>query len=196
MAHTGEALARLDSLLEGTLRTPDPLGEPTRWDIVTHLLAAAAPTADARLAAQVTRDGTPDGRRRAFIAGAARPLAPTKRDYFTRYFADSALNEDWASGSLGAFNTPDHQALTLPWLRPALDSLRYIQTHRRIFFLGGWLGSFLGGQTSDASLETVRAFLAERPDLPADLRRKVLENMDELERTVRIRQRWGAAAGF
>ena len=196
VAHTGEALARLDSLLEGTLRTPDPLGEPTRWDIVTHLLAAAAPTAGARLAAQVTRDGTPDGRRRAFIAGAARPLAPTKRDYFTRYFADSALNEDWASGSLGAFNTPDHQALTLPWLRPALDSLRYIQTHRRIFFLGGWLGSFLGGQTSDAALETVRAFLAERPDLPADLRRKVLENMDELERTVRIRQRWGAAAGF
>jgi aminopeptidase N len=196
LARTGEALARLDSLLGGTLLLPDPLGEPTRWDIVTHLLAAGAPTAEARLAAQAARDVTPDGRRRAFIAGAARPLAATKRDYFTRYFADSALNEDWASGSLAAFNTPHHQDLTLPWLRPALDSLRYIQTHRRIFFLGGWLGSFLGGQTSDAALATVRAFLAERPDLPADLRRKVLEHMDELERTVRIRQRWGAATGF
>jgi aminopeptidase N len=36
-------------------------------------------------------DTTPDGRRRAFIAQAARPNAETKRDYFSRYFADSTL---------------------------------------------------------------------------------------------------------
>ncbi|MFI5214755.1 MAG: hypothetical protein ACHQU8_09485, partial [Gemmatimonadales bacterium] len=85
----------------------------------------------------------------------------------------------------------DHQDFTLPWLRPALDSLRFIQAHRRIFFLGGWLGAFLGGQSSPAALRAVRSFLAEHPDLPPDLTRKVLENADELERTVRIRRRWG-----
>lgn len=78
----------------------------------------------------------------------------TKREYFTRYFADSALNEDWATGRLGAF---------------------------------------LGGQTGEPALETVRRFLTEHPDLPLDLRRKVLQYADELERTVRIRRRWGGA---
>ena len=84
----------------------------------------------------------------------------------------------------------EHQQLTLPYLRPALDSLPYIQANRRIFFLGAWLGAFLGGQTSPAALAVVRRYLAEHPRLPADLRQKVLQNADELERTVRIRARW------
>jgi aminopeptidase N len=190
IAATPTAVARLDSLLEGTVHLPDPLGPPTRWDIVQHLLVLDAPGADLWLEVQSARDATPDGRRRAFIAGAARRDAAVKRDYFTRYFADTTLNEDWASGSLGAFNAVSHQALTLPYLRTALDSLRYIQAHRRIFFLGAWLGSFLSGQTGDSALTVVRSFLAQNPALPPDLRRKVLEHMDELERTVRIRRRW------
>ena len=110
-----------------------------------------------------------------------------KADYFRRYFADRTLNEDWASGSLGAFNAIEHEQLTLPFLRPALDSLPYIQANRRIFFLGAWLGTFLSGQTSPEALRVVREFLRDHPELPADLRQKVLQNADELERTVRIR---------
>jgi hypothetical protein len=37
----------------------------------------------------------------------------------------------------------------------------------------------------------VRAFLDGRPRLPADLRNKVLQATDELERTVRIRKTFG-----
>ncbi|HEY6060806.1 MAG TPA: hypothetical protein VIV10_09480 [Gemmatimonadales bacterium] len=52
------------------------------------------------------------------------------------------------------------------------------------------MGSFLGGQTSRQALDVVRAYLADHPNLPVDLRQKVLQNADELERTVRIRARW------
>ena len=31
---------------------------------------------------------------------------------------------------------------------PALDTLPWIQQHRRIFFLGSWLGATIGGQGS------------------------------------------------
>jgi aminopeptidase N len=113
-----------------------------------------------------------------------------KRDYFTRYFADKSLNEDWASGSLGAFNSPEHAALTLQYLRPALDSLPYIQANRRIFFLGSWLGAFIGGQRSPEALAIVNRYLADNPALPLDLRQKVLQSVDDLDRTVRIRSRW------
>jgi aminopeptidase N len=190
-AATPDGIGKLETLTTADSAAGEPLGNPTRWDVVTRLLVLDAPDAERRFEAQRARDATPDGRRRAFVAGAARRAAEVKQAYFTRYFADSTLNEDWASGSLGAFNALEHQTLTLPYLRPALDSLRFIQANRRIFFLGSWLGAFLGGQTSDAALEVVRGFLAQSRHLPQDLRRKVLENADELERTVRIRRRWG-----
>jgi aminopeptidase N len=191
IAASPSGVTTLVGLLGADSAAGDRVGDPTRWDVVTRLLALGAPGAPRFLAEQAARDTTPDGRRRAFIAGAARPSAEVKRAYFTRYFADAALNEEWASSSLGAFNALEHQSLTLPYLRPALDSLGYIQANRRIFFLGTWLAAFLGGQTSDAALQVTRRFLADHPRLAPDLRRKVLENLDELERTVRLRRRWG-----
>ena len=104
-----------------------------------------------------------------------------------RYFADSTLNEEWASESLDEFNALEHETVTLPYLRPALDSLPFIQANRRIFFLESWLAAFLRGQTSDSALATVQRYLDDHPRLPEDLRRKVLQHTDELERTVRIR---------
>jgi aminopeptidase N len=190
VAATPAGIAQLELLADADSAAGEPMGNPTRWDVATRLLVLGVGDADRRIDAQRSRDATPDGRRRAFVAGAARGAAAAKQAYFTSYFADSTLNEDWASGSLGAFNALEHQALTLPYLRPALDSLRYIQANRRIFFLGSWLGAFLGGQTTDTALATVRRFLAGQRGLLPDLRRKVLESADELERTVRIRRRW------
>jgi aminopeptidase N len=182
--------AKLVSILSADSIAGEPVRDPTRWEVVSRLIVLNAPDAMERLATQAARDTTPDGRRRAFSVVAARKSAENKRDYFTRYFADKSLNEDWASGSLGAFNAPEQAELTLQYLRPALDSLPYIQANRRIFFLGSWLGSFIGGQRSDAALQIVRKFLSDNPNLPLDLRQKVLQTSDDLERTVRIRKRW------
>ena len=187
LAASPDGVAKLDRLLSADSVAGEPLRDPTRWDIVGRLLVLGAPQADARFGEQGRRDTTPDGRRLAFIAGAGRASAEAKRDYFTRYFADSTLNEEWASGSLGPFNALEHQALTFPYMRAALDSLPFIQTHRRIFFLETWLAAFLRGQTGDTALALVRRYLDVHPRLPTDLRRKVLQHMDELERTVRIR---------
>jgi aminopeptidase N len=189
LAESRGGIASLTALLSADSAAGEPLRDPTRWDIVTRLLELDAPEAAARLRDQARRDTTADGRRLAFIAGAGRPNPAVKREYFTRYFGDASLNEEWATGSLGAFNTIEHQALTFPYLRPALDSLPFIQTHRRIFYLETWLAAFLRGQSSDSALAVVRTYLHDHPGLPPDLRRKVLQHMDELERTVRIRAR-------
>ena len=190
LAVSGDGVAKLKSLLAADSAAGEPVRDPTRWAVVERLLAFDDPDAEQALATQTRRDTTPDGRRRAFVVAAARPDPAVKADYFRRWFADRALNEDWASASLGAFNTPEQESLTRPYLRPALDSLRYIQANRRIFFLGAWLGAFLGGQTSKTALAVVQRYLDDNPKLPLDLRQKVLQNADELERTVRIRERW------
>jgi len=157
---------------------------------VTSLITRGGAGADVRLAAEIKRDTTTAAKRRAFIAGAAFPRAETKREYFYRYLRDSTLNEDWATASLGAFNASEQSALTLPYLRPALDTLPWIQANRRIFFLGSWLGAFIGGQQSADALTEVNRYLDEHSGLPRDLRQKVLQARDDLERTVRIRSRY------
>jgi aminopeptidase N len=186
LASSANGIARLDRLLASDSVAGEPLRDPTRWDIVTRLVELGAPQATARLGQQEQRDTSADGRRLRFVAGAGEPRADTKRVYFTRYFADSSLNEDWATASLAPFNALEHQRLTFPYLASALDSLSFIQSHRRIFFLETWLAAFLRGQTSDSALAVVRRYLDQHPGLATDLRRKVLQHMDELERTVRI----------
>jgi aminopeptidase N len=188
-ATTPAALERLDAWLARDSAAGIPLRPPTRWAIVTHLLAHRAPAAAARLAAETARDSSSEGRRQAFVAGAAVPDSVVKRAYYTRWLSDSTLNEEWVTSSLRAFHDPDHAALTRPFVVPSLDTLPWIQRNRRIFFLGAWLSAAIGGQHSPDALTSVDTWLATHPLLGADLRRKVLQSRDELERTVRIRTR-------
>ena len=188
VAATPSAMTTLDSLLDRPDLAGLPLRAPTRWAIVSALVERAAPGAERRLAEETRRDSTTEGRRRAFVAGAARPDSATKAEYFHRWFADRTLNEEWASASLGAFNAVAHEELTRRYLVPALDSLPWIQQNRRIFFLGNWLGAFLDGQRTPEALAMVVEFLRAHPTLAPDLRAKLLQNADELRRTVAIRR--------
>jgi len=187
LAATPSAVSRLDAWLDSSNAAGLPLRQPSRWSIVTRLVAVAAPSATRRLTAEEQRDTTAGGKRRAFVAGAARPDSVTKQLYFARYLGDSTLNEEWVTASLRAFNDPDQSNITLPYLRAALDTLPWIQRNRRIFFLGSWLSAFIGGQRDAAALRVIDDYLAQHPRLPIDLRQKVLQTRDELERTVRIR---------
>jgi aminopeptidase N len=190
VARSPAGVARLTAWLDSASTAGLPLRQPTRWSIVNHLIERGAPNADALIAAESRHDTTTSSKRSAFVAGAARPQADVKATYFDRYFHDATLNEDWVTGSLRAFNASDQSALTLPYLVPALDSLQWIQKNRRIFFLGSWLGGFVGGQQSAQALSEIDRFLAARPKLPLDLRQKILQTRDDLERTVRIRARY------
>ena len=187
-AQAPASLARLDAWLDGDAAAGLPLRAPTRWAIVTRLVANQYPTASSRLAAEALRDSSGEGLRQAFVAGAAAPDSATKHAYYTRWFNDPTLNEEWVTSSLRAFHDPDHAALTNAYMIPSLDTLPWIQKNRRIFFLGAWLNASIGGQSSDAALQQLDAWLASHPTLADDLRRKVLQSRDELERTVRIRK--------
>ena len=99
-ARTRSAIGRISAWLDSTSTAGIPLRQPTRWAIVTHLVERDTPGADTLITAEARRDTTPNGKRSAFVAGAARPRADVKRDYFDRYFRDTTLNEDWATASL------------------------------------------------------------------------------------------------
>ncbi|MCA1558635.1 MAG: peptidase M1, partial [Acidobacteria bacterium] len=126
----------------------------------------------------------------AYVAGAARGLAETKKSYFEAYLNDAKLAESWIEASTGPFNSIQQSELTLPYLERALAELPNLKRTRKIFFVNGWLANFLGGQCNPLALSTVKGFLERNPRLDRDLRLKVLETVDGLERCVRIRTKY------
>ena len=196
IAETPAALKLVKSLLSGTLAVPDLKLKPLdRWNLIGHLIEMSDPEAQTLYDAERARDHSGEAQKYAFAVEAASPSAENKARYFEEYFHTEALQEDWITQSLRPFNSWNQSALTQPYLTQALHKLSDIKQHRKIFFLGAWIGAFIEGQNtlqnSPRALADIHAWLAGQ-NIDPDLRLKVLEASEALERTVRIRQRFPA----
>ena len=187
VAQTVQARAELAALLCGDLAVPAlTLRSADRFRIVRTLLALGDPGAEALLDAQAAADGSDDGRRFAFAAAAARSDRAGKQRYFDAFLSDPKLPERWIEEALLPFNTVEQEDATRPYLVPALYALPELKAARRIFFVNNWLAAFVGGQRGAQAEAVAQEFLRQRP-LDPDLRLKLLEALDGLTRTVRIR---------
>jgi aminopeptidase N len=130
-----------------------------------------------------------DAPKYAYVAEAARPEANRKQWYFDDYLHNSSRPEDWIAESLGEFNYWNQSGLTEPYLRASLEVLPEIKRDRKIFFLTGWLSAFVEGQQSAAAQAEVHQYLRTAA-LDQDLRLKILQSVDELDRTVMIRRKF------
>ena len=190
IATSPSARQQLKDLLAGKVTLPGiELKSLDRWRLITALLARQDEDAEALLTAEKQRDAGDEGRKQAYLAEAARAEATTKQRYFHDYLQNPAVPEDWIEGSLGSFNVWNQSALTLPFLKPALEALPQVKRTRKIFFGLAWLNAFIGGQHSPEALAQVQTFL-RTTKLDRDLELKVLEVVDELERTVQIREKF------
>ncbi|HEX8889531.1 MAG TPA: ERAP1-like C-terminal domain-containing protein, partial [Pyrinomonadaceae bacterium] len=191
VALTEAARETLKKILRGELKIPGmELRSRDRFDIITALMTRDERDAPALLEAQSKADTTDDGRRYAYAAAAARDDAATKKNYFEAYTTDTKLAESWIEASVGPFNSIQQSELTLPFLDAALSELPKLKRTRKIFFVNGWLAAFIGGQCSEQAQSTVQHFLQRESTLDRDLRLKVLEVADGLDRCVRIRKKY------
>ncbi|MCB9880002.1 MAG: ERAP1-like C-terminal domain-containing protein [Planctomycetes bacterium] len=190
LAHLGGDAGVLDLCRRVIADHELPAGlTPGRRDVflaVAALLAAAADDAEQQLAAAKARYRDTDIEKELFLAGAAVPTADNKRDYFARYLVADHPPEQWTQDSLGWFHWAGQEALTLPFLKPALEQVDWVKQHRRIFFMPAWLDAFVNGHDSPEALAIVDAFLAEH-ELSDDVQKKVLQSRDGLARAVRVR---------
>ncbi len=189
-AQNPKSLDEIKSLLAGADRIRDVEFRPLdRWRMVTALLARGDKDALEVFAAERDRDKSGIGLKYAYTAVAARPAASNKAFYFDDYLHNPARPEDWVQDSLGPFNQWNQSEVTLQYLRPALDALPQIKEQRKIFFLMAWLNAFIGGQHSKEAAQQVHDWLSSNmPD--ADLRLKILQVVDDLDRTVAIRAKY------
>jgi aminopeptidase N len=193
LAWSDPALADLKRLLEGSLAAPGlELGVRDRYRLIARLLVRADADGPRLLAEAAAAERGDDARRYAFAASAALADAEAKRAMFRRFTRDAELPESWIEAALGPFNAPEHAAYTAPLLGAALARLPELKRRRKIFFVEHWLSAFLAGQTDAPALDAVQRAL--RRKLDPDLRLKLLDAADGLERAVRIRERFAGAA--
>jgi aminopeptidase N len=191
VATSPASLNDFNDILAGRLQVPGmTLRSRDRFDIIRALVAAGDTRAPELLQKQSEADKTDDARRYAYAAAAAAPDASVKKRYFGQFVGDKELAESWIEAGVNPFNTPQQATLTLPYLEPALAELPTLKRTRKIFFVNGWLAAFIGGQCDARAAAAVRDFLARNDALDRDLRLKVLEAADGLERCVRIREKF------
>jgi aminopeptidase N len=178
----------LKDILSGKSQIKDlKLKTKDKFDIVTRLAVlgdADAPKLLDELAKTETSD---DAKRYVYAVGAAFPNKEAKEKYFNDFLNNKEISESWIESAFVPFNSPRHSELTLIYLERALAELPNLKRSRKIFFINGWLASFIGGQKDEKALAIVNKFLADNPTLDKDLRLKILENVDTLERAVKIR---------
>ncbi|MGH9947202.1 MAG: M1 family aminopeptidase [Pyrinomonadaceae bacterium] len=184
----------------GAGRTPDsqreagatalPLKTKDRFDIVTRLLILGDPDATKLLADLEKNETSDDAKRYAYAAKAGIATAENKAKYWKDFIENKEISESWIEAAFGPFNSIEHTELTLPYLQKALQELPNHKRTRKIFFVNGWLGAFIGGQRSEEALNIVNKFLVDNPNLDNDLKLKILENVDVIERAVRIRSKY------
>jgi aminopeptidase N len=180
----------MKALLDGGLNIPGmPLKPLDRWNLIGHLVAMSDADAGRLFAAEKTKDQSGEGQKYAYAMEAGTADVAVKARYFEEYVHSPDRQEDWITQSLRPFNSWNQTDLTAPYLGRSLDALAEIKRRRKIFFLGAWLGAFIEGQHSPEAKAVVHDWLAHA-QMDPDLRLKVLEASDALDRTVMIRAKF------
>ena len=143
-----------------------------KFDLVTRLIILGDKDA-LKILADLEKTETGDAvQRYAYAAKAGIPTAENKAKYWNDFTENKEISENWIEAAFGVWNSPRHAELTLPYLEKALAELPNLKKNRKIFFVNGWLSAFIGGQKSEQALNIVNKFLADNPNLDADLRAK------------------------
>jgi len=160
------------------------LAEPDEAGMALDLAVRSVPAAAAILEEQLGRFTNPDRQARFAFVMPALSDRPATRDAFFRSLSDvrNRRREPWVVEGLRYLNHPLRARQAEPYLRAALDLLPDVQRTGDIFFPNNWMDGVLSGHNSRQAAAAVRAFLAERSDLPVRLRRVILQAADTLFR--------------
>ena len=174
-----------------------PVDPELRWSFVTALSAIGARSRQV-LASDLRRDFTMSGQTAYDQALASLPTPEAKAEAW-RSLTDakgSGLTNDRQRALIAGFGQPVSSELTREYAEPYFADLTRVwagqsQTMATRFVSGMFPAPHRGGQDIAADDEPVvtlaRDWLHRHEDAPAALRRGVIEGLDDVERTVRVR---------
>ena len=189
MARTPAALRRLREIWAEREKVPGlPLAERDFTTLALALAVREVPDWGGILAQQRERITNPDRRAQFEFVMPALSADTAVRDAFFDSLRDARNreHEPWVLEALRYLHHPLRAKRAERYILPSLELLEEIQRTGDIFFPLGWLNATLDGHNTPAAAAIVHGFLDARPDYPAQLRGKILQAVDGLERSARI----------
>jgi aminopeptidase N len=188
VADSAEDHAYLRALLDGTEEVPGlAVDTDLRWQIVMSLAADAADDDGALIEAELERDPTDIGQRRAASARASRPSAEAKADAWSRLTGQTDLPLAMLRATAGGFGVIGQEEFLAPYVEPYFSSIATFWADRTrdealSLIRGLYPSALIGQEVLDA---TDRALADDT--LPGPVRRILLESQDSMARAMRGR---------
>ena len=192
VVETPDGVARLRRLWAGEEASPVPLAETDRTRLAATLALREVAGWRQLVEQEEAAIENPDRKARFAFVRAALSADPTDRERFFQSLSDPANRErePWVLDGLSYLNHPRRADHARQFVRPALDMLEEVQRTGDIFFPGAWVDATLSGHTQPEVAEAVREFLAAHPNYPPQLRLKILQASDMVERSARLVHGW------
>ncbi|MBI4869737.1 MAG: aminopeptidase N [Candidatus Wallbacteria bacterium] len=182
-------LAHLEGLLDGSVSFEKLEMDPEkRWRTVQRLAAFDRPGAAGRLASELARDGTDLGKRHAIRAEASLPSAANKQAFWKRFVEDAGTSLDMLRSAMNGFHWFHQEALSKGFVDAYFQAIPKVRASRDQEFANSFVEAAFPSNVHDAALlKRAEDFLKSSGDLPSDLRKSLLNSMDELARCLRLR---------
>jgi aminopeptidase N len=188
-AHTDEALADLEGLLDGSLAFDGlTVDQDLRWVLLTHL-ARMGRADEARIAEELDRDRTISGKEHAAAARAARPTAEAKAEAWRLAVEDADTPNETQRSIVLSFQRPGQRDVLAPYVEKYLEAAETMWDR-----LGSHKASvaleflFPRPLASEGLLERVDAWLAGSEANPA-AKRYVAEGRADVARYLAAQER-------
>ena len=192
-ARTPEHVAVLLGLLDGTGPVPGlAVDADLRWTLLQALVAVGA-AGDAEIEAELDRDPTASGQRRAATTRALRPSAEAKAEAWRQATEDDELPNAINEAIIAGFHHSTQRELTAPYVQPYFGVIQDVWERRTSEIAQNVVVGLFPDTIAPETVAAADAFLADGTVPPA-LRRLVSEGRDDIQRALRARAR-DAAAG-
>ena len=181
-------VALVRGLLDGTETVPGlAVDTDLRWTLLAALVAVGAAGPD-EIEAELSRDPTAAGQRRAATARALRPTAAAKAEAWRLATEDDELPNAMNEAVIGGFFHPAQTELTEPYVQPYFAVIPDVWERRTSEPAQNVVVGLFPDAASTDVVERAEAFLADPANPPA-LRRPVAEGRDDTVRSLRGRTR-------
>ncbi|WP_394748661.1 M1 family metallopeptidase [Spongiimicrobium salis] len=189
IAYSAKGMDTLYSLWKKELVLPDlNLSEDDYTNIAMQLAVYGHPENEAILEKEYSTIKNPDKQKRFEFLKPALSLDPVTRATFFESFrkAGQREKENWVLAAASYMHHPLRQGDAIKNLGLSLEILEEIQRTGDIFFPKSWLDNTIGLYTSKTAFRMRETFLEQHPDLNPQLRMKLLQATDDLDRAQRL----------
>jgi aminopeptidase N len=181
-------VAVLRGLLDGTGAVPGlTMDAELRWSLLSALVAVGAAGME-EIEAELDRDPTASGQRRAATVRALRPTAEAKAEAWRLATEDDELPNAINEAIISGFHHPAQTELTLPYVEPYFAVIPGVWERRTSEIAQNVVNGLFPDAITQSVVDAAEAFLAD-PAVPPALHRLVAEGRDDTVRALKGRAR-------